>query len=117
MRGTGDGSAERSAVDCVVKKLPKLFLILSAVCFAAGAVSLGLGNIPAAWTVGVPLGAVFLGLFLIALMLQNEMACFDEEERARLASAQRPAESKPGQDPQPAVAGIGRPQVAAAASH
>ena len=81
-----------------MKKLPKLFLIVSAVSFAAGAASLSIAGIPAVWTVAVPLGAIFLGLFLIALMLQNEMARFDEEERARLEWAEQfsPAVRSPG---------------------
>jgi hypothetical protein len=37
-----------------------------------------------AWTVAMPLGTVFFGLFLISLMLQREMAAFDREEAMKL---------------------------------
>jgi hypothetical protein len=36
------------------------------------------------WTVAMPLGAVFFGLFLISYMLQKEMAEFDREEALKL---------------------------------
>ena len=35
-------------------------------------------------TVVLPLGAVFLGLFMISFMMEKEMAGFDEEEAGKL---------------------------------
>ena len=37
----------------------------------------------------MPVGAVCLGLFLVTILLQQEVARFDEEERARLELAER----------------------------
>jgi len=37
-------------------------------------------NVHSSWMVALPLGAVFFGLFLIAYLLQGEVARFDEEE-------------------------------------
>jgi hypothetical protein len=36
------------------------------------------------WTVAMPLGAVFFGLFLIFIMLQKEIAAFDREEAKKI---------------------------------
>ncbi len=35
------------------------------------------------WSMGFPLGAVFLGLYLIILLLGDEVARFDSEQRAK----------------------------------
>lgn len=41
------------------------------------------------WTVAMPLGAVFFGLFLIFMMLQKEMAAFDQEEAKKMELVQQ----------------------------
>src|SRR6266545_2475784 len=95
-----------------MKKLPKLLLMISSASFALGAVTLTIADVPPPWTVALPLGAVFLGLFLIALMLQNEMARFDQDERARLESAERFAGAAPSSTARPA-SGEGPPAARA----
>jgi hypothetical protein len=100
-------------------KLPKLFLFVSAVSFVGGAVSLTIPGIAAAWTVGVPLGAIFLGLFLIALMLQNEVVRFDAEQRAKIESAEHSRRLDATGDIKPSRGEARQPQrlAAVAASH
>src|SRR5712691_9803511 len=67
-----------------MKKLPKFFLTVSVTAFAVAFATVGSDNIAPAWAVAMPIGAIFLGWFLIAFMLQNEVAQFDEETRLRL---------------------------------
>ena len=64
-------------------KLPKFFLTVSVTAFAVGFATVGSNNIAPAWAMAMPIGAIFLGWFLIAFMLQNEVAQFDEETRLR----------------------------------
>ena len=64
-------------------KLPKFFLTVSVTAFAVGFATVSSDNIAPAWAVAMPIGAIFLGWFLIAFMLQNEVARFDEETRLR----------------------------------
>src|SRR5438445_2280310 len=64
-------------------KLPKFFLTVSVTAFAVGFATISSNNIAPACAVAMPIGAIFLGWFLIALMLQNEVARFDEEIRLR----------------------------------
>jgi hypothetical protein len=40
-------------------------------------------------TVILPVGVIFFGVFLISLILEKEIATFDEEQRQRLAFAHR----------------------------
>ena len=69
-------------------KLPKAFLAVSLTAFAVGSVvTFGSPEIPVGWTVGMPVGAIFFGLFLVTFMLQKEVARFDEEELRRLELA------------------------------
>jgi hypothetical protein len=71
-------------------RIPKVLLAVSLVAFAGGiVVSFGNAEVPLSWTVAMPVGAVSLGLFLVAFALQKEVARFDEEERARLKLAGR----------------------------
>jgi hypothetical protein len=65
--------------------LTTTFLAVSVIGFTIGSMVdfSHLTNDPE-WTVAMPLGAVFFGLFLISLMLQREMAAFDREEAKRL---------------------------------
>ena len=64
-------------------KLPKFFLTVSVAAFAVGFATISTNNIAPAWAVAMPIGAIFLGWFLIAFMLQNEVAQFDEQTRFR----------------------------------
>ena len=71
-------------------RIPKVLLAGSLAAFAVGSVvAFGNPEIPVGWTVAMPVGAVGLGLFLVTFLLQQEVARFDEEERARLALADR----------------------------
>ena len=72
-------------------KLPKFFLTVSVTAFAVGFATVGSNNIAPAWAVATPIGAIFLGWFLIAFMLQNEVAQFDEETRLHLELMKRHA--------------------------
>ncbi len=71
-------------------KLPKFFLTVSLAGFAAGSiVDFGGFSVHPAWTIVLPLGAVFFSLFLISLMMEKEMAKFDAEQAERFESARR----------------------------
>ena len=71
-------------------RIPKALLAVSLTAFAVGSVvTFGSPDIPVGWTVAMPVGAIFFGLFLLTFMLQKEVASFDEEERARLELAER----------------------------
>lgn len=60
--------------------LPKICLALSAAGFAAGGIIDFSGfNVVPAVTAVLPLGAVFFGMFIITLMMEKEMAIFDDE--------------------------------------
>jgi hypothetical protein len=73
-------------------RIPKAFLAVSLTAFVLGSVvTFGSPEIAVGCTVAMPLGAVFLGLFLVTFMLQKEVAQFDENERARLKLAERHA--------------------------
>ena len=72
-------------------KLPKFFLTVSVTAFAVGFATVSSNNIAPAWAVAMPIGAIFLGWFLIAFMLQNEAAQFDEETRLHLELMKRHA--------------------------
>jgi hypothetical protein len=45
------------------------------------------------WGIGMPLGAIFFGLFLISKMLEKEIKRFDEEQRTRLGPVPAPPET------------------------
>lgn len=81
-------------------KLPKTLLAISSTAFVIGlAVTIGNYDLPTAWTVAMPVSAIFFGGFLVTRILQDEMAKFDEDRRAQLqrinrespATAVRPA--------------------------
>src|SRR2546422_7663908 len=72
-------------------KLPKFFLTISVTAFAVGFATISSHSIAPAWAVAMPIGAIFLGWFLIAFMLQNEVAQFDEETRLHLELMKRHA--------------------------
>ena len=80
----------------IMMRIPKVLLAVSLTAFAVGiVVTLGTPNIPLGWTAVMPLGAVFLGLFLVTFLLQKEVARFDDEEHARLELAERYAAKAP----------------------
>ena len=65
--------------------LPKICLAVSAAGFAAGGlIDFGGFNVVPAMTVVLPLGAIFFGIFMVALMMEKEMAKFDEETAGKL---------------------------------
>jgi hypothetical protein len=65
--------------------LPKILLTASVTGFTAGSIiDFGGFNLNPAWTMVLPLGAVFFGLFLISFMLEKEMAKFDRENAEKL---------------------------------
>jgi hypothetical protein len=49
------------------------------------------------WGIGLPLGAIFFGLFLIFKVMDKESTLFDSEQRVRLAMAQHQRAAVPGQ--------------------
>ena len=75
-------------------KLPKFFLTVSVTAFAVAFATVGSDNVAPAWAVAMPVGAIFLGWFLIAFMLQNEVAQFDEETRLRFEAMKRSAPAR-----------------------
>src|SRR2546423_495784 len=76
-------------------KLPKFFLTVSVAAFAVGFATISSNNMAPEWAVAMPIGAIFLGWFLIAFMLQNEAAQFDEETHSRAELAKRHAPAAP----------------------
>ena len=81
-----------------------MLLAVALAAFAVGSVAaFGNPKIPVGWTVAMPVGAVCLGLFLVTLLLQQEVARFDQEERARLELADlyaaEPAKAAPSAFP------------------
>jgi ABC-type transport system involved in multi-copper enzyme maturation permease subunit len=72
-----------------MSKMTKFLLVLSLSCLTAGLIFVtGTVNVgEAVWLyVTFPAGAIFFGLFLIALSLQGPSALFDEEQRMAVAA-------------------------------
>jgi len=64
----------------------KTFLAVSVIGFVAGSViDFGGFEVNPMFTAILPLGAIFLGMFLISLILEKEVALFDKEEELKLA--------------------------------
>jgi len=63
--------------------LTKSLLVLALVGFAVGFATNFL------WRIGLPLGAVCFGLFLISKILERESALYDQEHRMRLVLAEK----------------------------
>ena len=73
-----------------MKVLQKWLLALAVTCLVVGVfVSLSHGDLAPAWTLALPSGVILTGLFLIRLMLQNEVAKFDADERLKTEQAKR----------------------------
>lgn len=69
-------------------KLSTILLVIALVAFVGGFVEAAR---PGGWGIGIPLGAVFLGLFGITRVLGGEAGRFDAEEQERIAAAERKA--------------------------
>jgi hypothetical protein len=63
-------------------KTTKILLAISLIGFAIGCTDL-------LWGMGRPVGAIFLGFFLISKLLEKEVALFDQQECERLNQAQK----------------------------
>jgi hypothetical protein len=73
-----------------MKTLSKTLLVVSATGFTAGSIiDFGGFSVNPSVTVALPLGAVFLGLFMISFMMEKEMAGFDAEEAGKLQLIER----------------------------
>src|SRR5258708_18314443 len=73
-----------------MKCLPKILLALAAPTLTMGAIVSFSGlKFGPEWTFALPAGMIFLGLFIIAWMMQGEVAKFDAEERAKDNSTDR----------------------------
>jgi hypothetical protein len=71
----------------VVQKLLLSVAIISLP--VAGYVSFGGARLDPIWTIALPLGVVSLGIFYLTVLLHNEAARFDEEERLKHELADR----------------------------
>ncbi len=81
--------------------LSKSLLVVSTTGFVAGIIiDSGGFNLNPSWTLALPMGAIFYGLFLISFMLEKEVAKFDEEEAGKLQSVQH-APAAPAQKLKP----------------
>jgi len=68
----------------------KLLLTLALVGLVGGVlVASSQSNPPLALEVVMPLGAIFTGLFLVSLLLRNEVVKFDDDERLKNEAAKR----------------------------
>jgi hypothetical protein len=99
--------------------ISKTLLGLSATGIVAGSIIDFSGfNVNPSWMVALPSGAVFLGLFMISVMMEKEMAAFDAEEagRLQLALIKTPAPA-PRQNPELRQAAIPNEQKASLHEH
>jgi hypothetical protein len=65
----------------IMTTLSKSLLEVCVTGFVAGIIiDFGGFNLNPSWTVALPIGAIFFGLFLFSFMLEKEMVKFDEEE-------------------------------------
>ena|SRR5438309_2359671 len=73
-----------------MKTFQKWLLALAVTFLIVGVfVSLSHGDLDPAWMLALPLGVILTGLFLIRLLLQNEMARFDADERLKVEQTKR----------------------------
>jgi hypothetical protein len=75
----------------------KTFLAVSVIGFAAGgAVDFSGPDVNPMLTAILPIGAIFLGVFLISLILEKEVALYDKEQELKLALVRerQPAQKK-----------------------
>jgi hypothetical protein len=74
-----------------MSKTTKTLLVLAVIGLMSGFVFVtGIVNVggAVAWYMTLPMGAIFLGLFLISKLLEKEVALYDAEQTLMLASAQ-----------------------------
>jgi hypothetical protein len=72
----------------------KTFLAVSVTGFAVGGiVDFCLAKVDPMWTVALPVGAIFLGLFLISLVLEKEVALYDAEQAGKTRLARKSYDS------------------------
>ena len=77
-----------------MRALQKAFLALAVAGVVIGIlVGLSRARLNPLWTLALPLGFVFAGLFLIDTMLHDALASFDAEERIKTESAKRRREA------------------------
>jgi hypothetical protein len=69
--------------------LKKILLTLSIIAFGTGFIDIGEVS---QWGLGLPVGAILLALSFIAMVLEKEMALYDDEE-SRKPTASKPASS------------------------
>ena len=67
----------------IMKKTTKSLLLIS---LAAWLIGFGTNLV---WGIGLPIGAVCFGLFLLFKLLEKEVALFDTEQRLRFETAER----------------------------
>lgn len=85
----------RAVVELGVRQAGSDMTTQSKVLLAAAIVGLLLGfATELCWKIGLPLGAVCLGLFLLSKVLEKETQLYDEEHRTRLALAQKKADGR-----------------------
>lgn len=68
----------------------KALLVFALISFAIGFFEI---TIPHSWALGLPLGAVLLGFYIVLKIFAGESARFDEEQRLRNEQADRVATS------------------------
>ena len=68
-----------------MKAFQKWLLTLAATGLAGGVfVTLSHADLAPAWALALPLGVILAGLFLVTLLLQNEVEKFDADERLKV---------------------------------
>jgi len=73
-----------------MKAFQKWLLALAVTGLVVGVfVSLSRADLAPAWMLALPLGVILTGLFLVTLLLQNEVTKFDAEERLKIEQAKR----------------------------
>jgi len=83
----------------------KTFLGISAAGFIVGAiVDFGGFTVNPMWTVALPVGAIFLGVFLISLIMEKEVARYDDELAKKIALARQ--NTTPATEPAPRGANL-----------
>ena len=81
----------------------KSFLAVSVAGFISGAiVDFGGFTVNPMWTITLPVGAIFLGVFLVSLILEKEVAKYDRELAEKIALARQ--QPTPARKPAPARA-------------
>jgi hypothetical protein len=69
-----------------MNKLPVIFLVIAAIAFVAGIVE---GSRPGGWGIGIPLGAVCVGMAAIAKVMGQEYTRYAEEEKRSIQEVER----------------------------